>query len=344
MRRAVAAIITAALCSVAQAEEAYLAPLVEKSILLDIDASDYVVIVGERGHILTSTDGTQFTQSEAPTQSTLTATTIVGDDVWAVGHDAIILHSSDRGKTWQQQYSDPDMERPFLDVLFFNNQHGIAVGAYGTFYRTRDGGASWAAERHASLLAPMDREYLEEIRKEDEDFYQQELNTILPHINRITRDGDTVYMAGEAGLLAVSHDQGETWVRYDVDYSGSFFDIRPLDANTVLAVGLRGNIFVMRDGETWDYVNSCSTSTLNSILVESDNRVAALGNNGIIVSAQRPLPVSFHDPYAQPEECKPASGIKVTQVEDKAALVNAVSFKGHTIAVSGKGIKQLNLD
>lgn len=343
MRKAFAACIAASALSLnVMAEQAFMAPLVKESVLLDVDASEYVVIVGERGHILISPDGESFEQVQVPTQSTLTATTIQGDNVWAVGHDAVILHSADRGKTWEIQNFEPELQRPFLDVVFFNESEGIAVGAYGLFYRTTDGGATWESERHASLLAPMDREYLEDIKEEDPEFYQQELNSILPHINRVTPQDGVLYLAGEAGLLAYSDNGGREWSRYEVDYTGSFFDIRPLDENTLLAVGLRGNMFVMRD-DVWEYVNTCSTSTLNSIFVASDERVVALGNNGMLVSAQRPLPVSEHDPYASTSRCEPAKGISTRQVDDKAALLNAVQFNGQTFAVSANGIKKMNL-
>ncbi|MEW9796888.1 WD40/YVTN/BNR-like repeat-containing protein [Alteromonas sp. CYL-A6] len=344
MKKVIAGAIAASLCFTAVADNAFQAPLVKKSLLLDVDASGFVVMVGERGHVLLSDDGDTFTQADVPTQSTLTATTIVGDHVWAVGHDAVILHSADKGQTWKIQNFEPDLQRPFLDVLFFDEQHGIAVGAYGLFYRTRDGGASWQPERHASLLAPMDREYLESVREESEEFYQQELNSILPHLNRVTRDGGKLYMAGEAGLLAVSEDNGSEWQRYDVDYTGSFFDIKPLDDTTALAVGLRGNMFVMREEGEWEFVNTCSSSTFNSILVASEQHVFALGNNGMLIKASRPLPVSEIDPYANPVDCQPANGVSKRQIEDKAALVNAVQFNGKTLAVTANGIKSLNLE
>lgn len=347
MKKAFAACIAATIAvnytNTVQADESFLAPLVEQSVLLDIDADQFVVIVGERGHVLVSEDGNTFTQKQVPTQSTLTATTVVGDNIWAVGHDAVILHSPDRGETWEVQNDQPDLQRPFLDVLFFDESHGIATGAYGLFYRTRDGGKQWEFERHAGLLDPMDQEYLEEIRKEDEAFYQEELESILPHLNRVTLDGDTLYLAGEAGLLAKSINMGESWERYYVDYTGSFFDIKPLDNDTVLAVGLRGNIFVSRNQGEWEYVQTCSTSTLNSILLDSDSKVYALGNNGVMISAERPLPTSIRDAYANPSECNTDEGIVVTQIKDKAALLNAVQFNGNSIAVTANGIKTLTL-
>lgn len=87
--------------------------------MLDIDADKFVVVVGERGHILISEDGTAFNQVAVPTQATLTATTVVGNHIWAVGHDATIIHSSDKGQSWEIQNVQPELQRPFLDVLFF---------------------------------------------------------------------------------------------------------------------------------------------------------------------------------------------------------------------------------
>ena len=74
MRKAFAACIAASALSLnVMAEQAFMAPLVKESVLLDVDASEYVVIVGERGHILISPDGESFEQVQVPTQSTLTA-------------------------------------------------------------------------------------------------------------------------------------------------------------------------------------------------------------------------------------------------------------------------------
>lgn len=343
MKKPLAAFAALAFSTAIFAQGAYQAPLVEQSLLLDITADKQVVMVGERGHILLSSDGETYTQATVPTTATLTAVATIDDHIWAAGHDATIIHSADNGETWEVQFESPDKQRPFLDIVFFDKQHGIAVGAYGMFFRTKDGGASWNAELHAALLDPYDREYLEQVKEEDPDFYEQELNSILPHINRVTQVGDKLYLAGEAGTLAHSNDFGQSWQRFEVDYTGSFFDIKPLDDSTLLTVGLRGNIFVMRDNETWEYVKTCSTSTLNSIYLKNAQTVYALGNNGMVVSLSRPLPVSEHDPYANPADCKPAKGVSVRQVANKAAIVNAEAFNDKVIAVTANGIEQLNL-
>ena len=69
----------------------------------------------------------------------------------------------------------------------------------------------------------------------------------------------------------------------------------------------------------------------------------ALGNNGMMVSAQRPLPTSMRDPYASVSDCEADEGIVVSQIKDKAALLNATQFNVKNIAVTANGIKTLNL-
>ena len=74
-------------------------PLATESMLLDITrAGDTLVAVGERGHIVISTDGESWQQVEVvPTRSTLTSVFSVGNRLWAGGHDAVIITSGDGG-------------------------------------------------------------------------------------------------------------------------------------------------------------------------------------------------------------------------------------------------------
>ena len=344
MKKSLAAIVALSALFSVHAQEAFQAPLVQKSLLLDIDSSDYVIAVGERGHILTSADGVSFTQQQVPTTATLTAVKVINDDAWAVGHDATILHSADKGKTWQVQMSAPDLEKPFLDVLFFDNKQGIAVGAYGLFYRTEDGGEHWSRELHATLLNPADQEYLDEVKRETPEYYEEELRAILPHLNKMRNVNGTLYMVGEAGLVAKSNNKGKTWTRMDTGYEGSFLDVKAVNDLTMMIVGLRGNTFVSQDDGEWQYVATCMSGSLNTILPASEDHVYMLGNNGMMVTLPLPAQTSEYDPYAPRSECEPVSGFAQTQIKDKASIVNVTQFNGHTIAVTANGIKQLDLE
>jgi photosystem II stability/assembly factor-like uncharacterized protein len=318
------AVLLAPLSTLYAAPQSYQAPLVSQSLLLDItQTGSQLVAVGERGHIILSTDGNNWQQVEVPSTSTLTGVYFIDQQGWAVGHDSSILHSNDGGKQWQVQNFAPSLQRPLLDVLFFDPQHGIAVGAYGTFLRTQDGGKTWLSELHAEFLPPEDQQYLNEIRLEDEVFYQQELTSILPHLNSVSLSGDTLYLAGEAGLLAFSDDFGVHWQRMDIDYAGSFFNIAKTLSGSLVAAGLRGNLFAFNEADSnWNAIASGSNASLNAIISLDNTTTVVLGNNGAIVTLE---------------------GDKATyrQADDGESMVNGLLFKQHIIAVSVGGIKHL---
>ena len=316
--------------------ETFQAPLVEDSLLLDADSDQFHVVVGERGHVITSAlDSLEFTQLALPLSVTLTAVDVLGDDIWVAGHDATIMHSSDKGATWDVQMHEPDLERPFLDILFFDEMHGVAVGAYGLFYRTRDAGETWTSEQHATLLNPLDLEYLEEIREEDEEFYLEELNSILPHINRIVYANGKVFVAGETGLLAVSDNYGESWQRDELDYFGSFFDFQPVDDNRNVAVGLRGAVFTQSNSGEWQRVNSCTTSTLNSVQLTDGGGLLVVGNNGAIIN------IDVDELFDGASNGCENNGMAITQLESKSAIATVFKNNDSYTAVTSDGLLSL---
>ncbi len=205
------------------------APLAARSLLLDVArAGQRLVAVGDRGHVLLSDDeGHTWRQVIVPTRAMLTGVSFASaTHGWAVGHDGVILATTDGGNTWMRQKADADLETVFLDVYFSSPEYGLAVGAYGKCLLTLDGGKNWLP------AAPIPDEV---------------------HINQITPTAtDTLYLAGEAGTLLTSADARKPWRKCEVSYEGSFFGVVPLDSGLLLAYGLRGNVFVSANaGATW---------------------------------------------------------------------------------------------
>jgi photosystem II stability/assembly factor-like uncharacterized protein len=68
-------------------------------------AGKRVVAVGQRGHVLISDDaGEKWQQSEVPVSADLVAVHFPDAEAgWAVGHDGVILNSTDGGRTWVRQ-------------------------------------------------------------------------------------------------------------------------------------------------------------------------------------------------------------------------------------------------
>lgn len=229
---------------------ATLAPLVERSLFLDGAAiGDHMLVVGERGHILVSRDaGKSWTQAHVPTRATLTGVHLQDPSrVWAVGHDATILRSNDGGLRWETMFTAPEQQRPLLDLWFENTEHGFAIGAYGLFLETHDGGDTWQPRR----VIDDDR-----------------------HLNHIGGSPSTgLYIAGEAGLLLRSDNGGADWEALPSPYAGSLFGTLPLDEQRVYVFGLRGHLFASDDAGT----NWRSVATGTQHLITSGIRVGAGG-------------------------------------------------------------------
>lgn len=240
-------------------------PLADEVLVLDAAPSESgAVAVGIRGHILLSEEYRSWVQAgSVPTRAALTGVDFVGKKGWAVGHEAIILHSSDGGDRWVRQYHAPEREQPFLDVLFLDQEQGFAIGAYGLFMKTEDGGASW-----------------NETRVVDTDDW---------HLNAITHaPSGALHIAAEQGIIYSSQDGGNTWTATDLPYQGSMFDILVLPDETVLAFGLRGKAFQSVDnGETWEAVDTGTQSSLHGGRVLQDGALVIVGNNGVALERER---------------------------------------------------------
>ena len=229
-------------------EESWVAPLAAKSLLLDVAAfGDKRIAVGARGHILVSDDaGASWKQSaHVPTLALLTAVTLIDDrHAWAVGHDEVILRTSDGGVSWQKVHESIEAQRPLLDVWFRDSRQGIAIGAYSAYYTTADGGETWVPRHFADLAVPGQAKPIDGA---DEDGIPIEY-----HLNHIAQAGGRLFIAAEAGHVYRSDDMGASWRALPLPYDGSMYGLLPLEGDWLLVFGLRGNLFRSDDaGESW---------------------------------------------------------------------------------------------
>lgn len=233
-------------------------PLAPDSVLLDVAlAGDRVVAVGERGHILLSDDyGKSWRQVPSPSRTTLTAIHFPNaQNGWAVGHENVIMVTSDGGESWTRQYPSGGIEERYLDVHFNDPKNGFAIGAYGFARATVDGGNTW----------------------EPLEVFWEEL-----HLNKVSVGPDgRLYLAVEAGELLTSGDSGKNWDSLPSPYEGSFFGILPLGPRNLLAYGLRGHVFRSLDGgETWESIDTGSTVLLMDALRHSTGAIILAGQSG----------------------------------------------------------------
>jgi photosystem II stability/assembly factor-like uncharacterized protein len=270
-----------------------------------VDTGEHLIAVGDHGEILASNDGRKWAQVEVPVRSPLTAVSFAdAKNGWVVGHDTVILHTSDGGKTWTLQNFQPELENPFLGVLALDKDHAIAVGAYGLIYSTADGGGTWA---------PVESPVIKDAGL---------------HMYSIVKLGNgDLFIAGEQGLLLGSSDTGKTWSKLKSPYEGTFFGAVPLGDKGALVCGLRGNAFISRDvrGGKWDKVATTAPTSLFGCRKLDDKTVAMVGLNGIIQlvdtgsGAARNLKSPGDTPYS-----------------------DVVPFKGGLVLVGESGIQHLD--
>jgi photosystem II stability/assembly factor-like uncharacterized protein len=285
---------------------AELMPLTAKSLLLDVVKADgQFVAVGDRGGIITSTDGETWTQAQVPARAALTAVHFPDpNNGWAVGHDATIVRTQDGGKTWTLQNFKPELEKPFLDVLFLDSNRGFAVGAYGLLYATTDGGQTWTEPE-----APAIRE--------------EEL-----HFNAITKLGNgDLFIAGESGMLGVSAD-GLNWQRLSSPYDSSLFGALPVGAKGALIFGLRGNAYLTQDvrGGKWTRLETHSVASMFGGTALPGGELAMVGLNGVILITD-------------------ASGkVRGLQSSTGTPLSTAIAHNGGLLAVGESGVQTIKLN
>lgn len=232
------------------------------SLLTDAtQVGELMVVVGERGHILTSRDqGHNWQQGKVPSRELLTGVFMLNEQLgWAVGHHTIILRTTDGGLTWQQLDSGVEDDAPLLDIWFQDAQYGLAIGAYGMLLITRDGGESWQQQW---------------LNNED-DFH---LNQFIPIHN-----GHWLISA-EAGMLYRSIDQGKSWQTLNSPYHGSFYGGLDLGEQGQWVFGLRGHLFHTKDdGDSWQAITTNTRAMLTSALKTQAGDCYLAGHAGVLL-------------------------------------------------------------
>ncbi|HED13039.1 MAG TPA: hypothetical protein ENI62_05185 [Gammaproteobacteria bacterium] len=236
-------------------------PLAVAALLLQVSrAGQRLIAVGDFGDLLLSDDsGKHWRQIVVPTRALLVrAFFINAQEGWVVGHDAVILHTTDGGEHWSLQYADPKGNTPLFDIYFSDDQHGLAVGAYGSCLRTADGGTHW---QQCTVNA-------------EEDY----------HLNRLIVTTAGLFIAAEAGRIYRSQDQGAHWQAIDSGYQGSLFGILELANHDMLAYGLRGHVLFSTDaGASWQPRKTAVLATLMDAVQLPGGSIVISGTAGTLL-------------------------------------------------------------
>lgn len=304
-----------------------------RALLAVARAGERLVAVGERGVVLLSDDhGASWRQAKVPVSVALTNVRFVTPRKgWAVGHGGVVLHSADGGESWVRQLGGTQVaalvleaakakaavapgeaarkqlaeaerlvadgpDKPFLDVLFFDEANGFVVGAYGLAFGTGDGGRTW-------------QPWLDRIP-----------NPQGKHLYAILATRHGIYLAGEQGAVFRSTDGTRSFAGIETPYAGTYFGAVAGSGDELLVFGLRGNAYWSADaGASWRKVDSGGATSLAGGVRLADGRLALVDQAGHVLASDDGGRTLRRLVPAQPT---PASGI--AQAADGALVLSGM--------------------
>jgi photosystem II stability/assembly factor-like uncharacterized protein len=300
----------------------------ERAVLLSAArAGERIVAVGERG-IVALSDDAGVTWRQAPCPVSVTLTTVRFADARngvVVGHGGTVLTTADGGASWalrldgrrlgvlarEAARTDAELkeaerlvadgpDKPFLDVLMFDTQRLLAVGAYGIAFHTTDGGKTWAP-----WMARLN-------------------NAKAMHWYVLRRHGSTVLLAGEQGLLLRSDDDGASFKPLASPYGGSWF-AGEMTAHELLVAGLRGNVWRSADGgASWSQLKTPVPASITATAAAADGSLLLANQGGLVMHVRGNSLVPLAGSPLPPPSGLLSMGPRVLSV----GLAGAVSMPG----------------
>jgi photosystem II stability/assembly factor-like uncharacterized protein len=158
---------------------------------------------------------------------------------------------------------DQGGSRPLLDVWFRTASEGWAVGAYGMFVHTTDGGANW---RYITTLNNPERLHLNAI---------------------VGLPSGELLVAGEGGRVYRSLDNGQHWSEATQLSKASLYKLLPLADGRVLALGFGGSLFSTADhGSSWKSLTVPTQASLYGGQQLADGSVLLVGQGGALLRSR----------------------------------------------------------
>lgn len=222
---------------------------------------------------------------------------ILDNQVWVVGYYGTILHSKDRGLTWEIR-QNPTRNALFR-VHFTGRDRGWISGSYGILLHTMDGGKHWSTQPTGTTEQLFGLSFA----NEQTGWIVGSRGTLLH-----TRDGglswnnasipeditfsDVAFVnasrgwiVGEFGVIFHTSNGGKSWIKQKSPVEVSFasgesrnlFALLFTEAAKGWAFGLDGAILKTRDGSSWEIVRQ-KEKTNNS--PDANHLFAAAAFNG----------------------------------------------------------------
>lgn len=163
-----------------------------------------------------------------------------------------------------QNFDFEGPSRPLFDISFFDEKHGLAVGAFGLILKTNDGGQAW---KIANAELP---------------------NPYSLHLNAIETFENMAFIATEQGAVFYSENKGISWKRIQSPYDGTYFGTLPISKKEIAFFGLKGNLYIHNLAEDdWSKVETNTNRSIFSIIPVGDE-ILISGNGALLKKTTSP--------------------------------------------------------
>lgn len=246
---------------------------------------------------------------------------VQGDEVFVVGYPGLLLHSKDRGKSWER--IDPGVKDALFAIDINKKGRGLIVGRTGLVLMTTDGGQTWAkrdsgAKEHlfsvditesgkawavghfGTVIHSPDGGLSWKPQEFEADFPEgtpeSEMGVISDaekenegaameaRLNAVAFADDTRgWIMGEFGLVLHTEDGGQTWKRQPSASGKLLFALHVLDENRVLAVGSEGSFMETADGgRSWKGADTGTRQHILGLYPVGDS-LYLVGRDGLVM-------------------------------------------------------------
>jgi len=331
----------------------------DRAALMDITRTGHrLVAVGERGLIIYSDDdGRKWTQATVPLRTTLTAICFSEPkNGWAVGHESVLLHSTDQGTTWKKVLDGYQINKMMVSamkkvVAGLRQQLQAAAPADKSALQTRledaevnlKGFVETEKEGPIQPLLAITFSTPQEgllvgafgiiLRTHDGGkswipFLDRINNPMGYHFYGIARTKTRMFIFGEAGGAYRSDDDGNHWQAFEAPYQGSYFGtLGDPEGNLIAGFGLRGNLVISYDnGDHWQLRKLGQGGALTGGARLSSKRFVLVGMAGVIYLG------STENPDLKPVKTGFPACMAATEAAD-----------GTLVLVGLRGLKKINL-
>jgi photosystem II stability/assembly factor-like uncharacterized protein len=221
---------------------------------------------------------------------------VQGQDLWIVGNNSRILHSSDNGKTWVIQATQT--KETLFSVSFIDARRGWVSGANGVILHTEDGGTTWVRQSTDTIHPIFRIQFVSEnvgfacgyfglfLRTADggKTWENKSVGEDVTLRGMSFVDEKAGFIVGEFGTILKTVDAGSTFSRPTSPVTTTLFAVNFWNRDSGYATGIDGSLIATNDGgRTWRKEDSGTKDHL--IGIRSNGRIAvAVGLRGAVMA------------------------------------------------------------